>query len=50
MLDSAHKVLDAAVAAAYGWDDYSPDMPDEVILARLLTINLERSQGMQRNV
>jgi type II restriction/modification system DNA methylase subunit YeeA len=48
-LDQAHLTLDAAVAAAYGWEDYSPDMPDEVILARLLTINLERSQGMQPN-
>ncbi len=48
-LDNAHKALDVAVAAAYGWEDYSPDMPDEVILARLLTINLERSHGMQLN-
>ena len=48
-LVNAHQALDAAVAAAYGWEDYSPDMPDEVILARLLTINLERSHGMQPN-
>ena len=48
-LGNAHLDLDMAVAAAYGWDDYSPDMPDEVILARLLTINLERSHGMQPN-
>ncbi len=48
-LGNAHLALDMAVAAAYGWDDYSPDMPDEVILARLLTINLERSHGMQPN-
>ena len=48
-LDSAHKALDVAVAAAYGWDDYSQDMSDEVILARLLTINLDRSHGMQPN-
>ena len=44
-LDRAHKALDAAVAAAYGWDDYSPEMPDEEILARLLALNLERSQA-----
>ena len=42
-LDSAHKALDAAVAAAYGWDDYSPEMPDEVILSRLLALNSARS-------
>ena len=27
-LDNAHKALDTAVAAAYGWEDYSPEMPD----------------------
>ena len=43
-LDNAHKALDAAVAAAYGWDDYSPEMPDEVILSRLLALNLERAK------
>jgi hypothetical protein len=42
-LDNAHKALDAAVAAAYGWNDYTPDMPDEEILRRLLKLNLERS-------
>ncbi|MDQ5905616.1 MAG: hypothetical protein QG590_97, partial [Pseudomonadota bacterium] len=42
-LDNAHKALDAAVAAAYGWTDYGPDMPDEEILRRLLALNLERS-------
>jgi type II restriction/modification system DNA methylase subunit YeeA len=42
-LDNAHKALDAAVAAAYGWADYSPEMPDEVILGRLLALNLERA-------
>jgi len=38
-LDNIHKDLDAAVAAAYGWDDYTPDMPDEEILARLFELN-----------
>ncbi|WP_415837997.1 type IIL restriction-modification enzyme MmeI [Polaromonas hydrogenivorans] len=46
-LDVAHKALDAAVAAAYGWTDYRTDMPDEEILKRLLALNLQRatSQG-----
>jgi type II restriction/modification system DNA methylase subunit YeeA len=41
-LDNAHKALDAAVAAAYGWGDYTPEMPDEAILRRLLALNLVR--------
>ena len=44
-LAMAHQQLDAAVAAAYGWTDYSPDMPDDEILKRLLALNLERSGG-----
>jgi hypothetical protein len=43
-LDAAHKELDRAVAAAYGWADYTPEMSDEIILQRLLTLNLERSE------
>ena len=39
-LDNAHKALDAAVAKAYGWNDYTPKMPDEEILRRLLALNL----------
>jgi len=42
-LDAAHKALDMAVAQAYGWADYSPAMPDETILQRLLALNVERS-------
>ena len=42
-LDNVHKTLDAAVAAAYGWADYTPEMPDEEILRRLLALNLARS-------
>lgn len=42
-LNLAHKELDKAVAAAYGWTDYAPEMPDEEILRRLLALNLERS-------
>ena len=42
-LDNAHKTLDAAVAKAYGWNDYTPEMPDEEILRRLLVMNLTRA-------
>lgn len=41
-LDNAHKTLDAAVAMAYGWNDYTAGMPDEEILRRLLALNLAR--------
>ncbi len=40
-LDNIHKQLDTAVAA-YSWDDYTPGMPDEEILARLFKLNQER--------
>lgn len=48
-LAQAHAVLDAAVAAAYGWADYTPDMSDDEILRRLLALNLQRAaeQGTQ---
>ncbi|MEI6279252.1 MAG: DNA methyltransferase [Verrucomicrobiae bacterium] len=39
-LDLAHKKLDAAVAAAYG---FPADLADEEILSRLLALNLERA-------
>jgi hypothetical protein len=39
-LDLAHKKLDAAVFAAYGWPD---TLTDEEILERLLALNLERA-------
>ncbi|WP_150300635.1 class I SAM-dependent DNA methyltransferase [Pseudomonas profundi] len=42
-LDNAHKILDKAVAEAYGWTDYSSEMSDQEILRRLLALNLERS-------
>jgi type II restriction/modification system DNA methylase subunit YeeA len=38
-LANAHKKLDAAVFAAYGWD---PAMSDDQLLETLLTVNLER--------
>lgn len=42
-LKMRHEVLDKTVAAAYGWDDYTPEMPDEEILKRLLALNKERA-------
>jgi hypothetical protein len=42
-LANAHQALDQAVAAAYGWSDYSPAMADDEILRRLLKLNLERA-------
>jgi len=43
-LDNIHKELDAAVAVAYGWGDYTPDMPDEEILAKLFELNQSRAE------
>ena len=42
-LAMAHESLDTAVAAAYGWADYSPQMPDDELLARLLALNVQRA-------
>lgn len=39
-LDHAHKALDAAVAAAYGWPT---DLSDDEVLARLFSLNQERA-------
>ena len=39
-LDNAHRKLDEAVAAAYGWP---VDIRDDEILKRLLDLNLERA-------
>jgi type II restriction/modification system DNA methylase subunit YeeA len=39
-LDNAHKALDAAVAAAYGW---STNLSDDEVLARLLALNAQRA-------
>jgi hypothetical protein len=41
-LDLAHRKLDEAVGAAYGW---SPDLSEEQILERLLALNLERTEA-----
>ena len=47
-LAMAHQQLDDAVAAAYGWSDYTPAMSDDEILKRLLALNLERSDDGNR--
>ncbi len=49
-LAAAHAQLDAAVAAAYGWADYTPALPNEEILRRLLALNLVRSQAAKAPV
>lgn len=49
-LENAHRDLDAAVALAYGWTDYTPDMPNEEILKRLLDMNLSRHISGRRCV
>jgi hypothetical protein len=41
-LDLAHRKLDEAVFAAYGWD---PDIGDEELLEKLLELNLARAGG-----
>ncbi|MDS4069781.1 MAG: class I SAM-dependent DNA methyltransferase, partial [Candidatus Competibacter sp.] len=46
-LDQAHRQVDAAVAAAYGWDDYQPAMPDAEILRRLLALNRQLANGFE---
>ncbi len=40
-LDNAHRQLDAAVCAAYGW---APDISDDELLTKLLALNSERAQ------
>lgn len=42
-LVNAHQALDKAVAKAYGWNDYTPEMSDSEILQRLLKLNLQRA-------
>ena len=41
-LNLAHKKLNQAVFAAYGWKS---DLSDEEILKKLLALNLERSKA-----
>ncbi|SDY47604.1 hypothetical protein SAMN05421644_1783, partial [Allochromatium warmingii] len=42
-LINAHRALDIAVAQAYGWEDYTHELPDDMILQRLLALNLARN-------
>ena len=44
-LDLAHKKLDQAVFAAYGWD---PGMSDEQLLEKLLALNLALAAEVER--
>ena len=41
-LDMAHRRLDAAVAAAYGWPS---DLSDDAVLERLFALNQERASA-----
>lgn len=41
-LQDAHRALDAAVFAAYGWRERPEDLRDAEIIARLLALNLQR--------
>ena len=41
-LDNARVSLDIAVAHAYCWTDYTPAMPDDETLRRLLALNRSR--------
>jgi type II restriction/modification system DNA methylase subunit YeeA len=41
-LDNAHRALDEAVFAAYGWPEPPSALPDSEIIARLLKLNFER--------
>jgi hypothetical protein len=45
-LDDVHAELDHAVAAAYGWTDYTATMTDEAIVARLLKLNAARAPDL----
>ena len=42
-LAECHSVLDQAVFAAYGWSEDASELTDDVILERLLDLNLERA-------
>jgi hypothetical protein len=46
-LENAHRELDAAVSAAYGW---SAELADDQVLANLLQLNLERAAEGRQDV
>jgi hypothetical protein len=39
-------VASVVVAATYGRADYTPAIPDDGMLRRLLALNLERARGL----
>jgi type II restriction/modification system DNA methylase subunit YeeA len=41
-LSEAHTILDLAVARAYGWRDFTIEMPTAAIISRLLALNLSQ--------
>ncbi len=41
-LENAHRALDEAVFAAYGWREAPGELSDAEIIARLLALNLQR--------
>jgi hypothetical protein len=45
-LENIQRELDMAAAIAYGWTDYTVDMPDDAILARLFKLNLARAEDL----
>lgn len=47
-LDLAHKKLDVAIFAAYGWPERPGELSDEVVLERLLALNLARAAKKAR--
>jgi type II restriction/modification system DNA methylase subunit YeeA len=46
-LDHAHRDLDKAVAAAYGWVDWGNGLSDDLILDRLFKLNQERAAAQR---
>lgn len=50
-LQNAHAALDRDIWAAYGWDDSGPaQVDDDMILSRLLALNLERAGATMPDV
>jgi type II restriction/modification system DNA methylase subunit YeeA len=45
-LENVQRELDMAVAVAYGWSDYTADMPADAILARLFKLNLVHAEDL----
>ena len=47
-LGNAHRALDRAVFAAYGWPEDPLELPEEEMLSRLLALNRERAGTMSQ--